>query len=218
VAVEAIIFDFDGVIIDTETAELEVWQAFYRTHGLDIPSELWAKRIGYNEADAFHPARYFEQITGTALSEAQREDQFQRYVERCARQPVLPGVRELIEAASQRGIKLAIASSAYREWVDRWLRQHHLSHLFDCIRTRGDVKRGKPAPDLYLSAADCLGVPVKHCIAIEDSPAGISAALAAGMRCITVPNPLSARMALPEATLRLNSLAEMDCETLLAQF
>lgn len=217
-AVEAIIFDFDGVIIDSETAELEVWQAFYRSHGLDIPPALWAKRIGYNEQDAFHPATYFEQIAGTVLSEAQREDQFRRYVEQCARQPVLPGVRELIEEASQRGIKLAIASSAYREWVDRWLRQHHLSHFFSCIRTRGDVKHGKPAPDLYLSAADCLGVPIEHCIAVEDSSAGINAALAAGMRCIAVPNSLSAHMALPEATLRLNSLAEMDCETLLAQF
>src|SRR2546423_11186149 len=145
-AVDAIIFDFDGVIIDTETPDMELWQEIYRKHGLDLSPKLWMKRVGYNEDDAFDPARHFEQMTKTNLDEAFRQNQYQQYVERCAKLPLLPGVLNLIQQASAQGIKLAIASSSYYKWVGRWLDQHHLHGYFDCIRTREHVANGKPAP------------------------------------------------------------------------
>jgi HAD superfamily hydrolase (TIGR01509 family) len=217
-ALDAIIFDFDGVIIDTETPDLEVWQEFFRSHGLDAPASLWATRTGYNEGDAFDPASYFERLTGQRLDEVCRQEQFQRYVDRCRQQPILPGVRNLLQQASQRGIKLAIASASYRSWVEPLLRQHKLWHYFDCVCTREDVKQGKPAPDLYLAAANCLGLPVDRCVAVEDSPNGIRAALAAGVRCIAVPNPLTARLAGPEVSMTVPSLADLELQALLTRF
>jgi HAD superfamily hydrolase (TIGR01509 family) len=217
-AVDAIIFDFDGIIIDTETPDMEVWQEFYRSKGLDLPVSLWMRRVGYNEGDAFNPATHYEQLTGIRLDEAFLQNHFKDYVERCARQPVLPGVYNLIQQASKAGIRLAIASSSRREWVERWLRQHNLWSYFDCILTREDVNLGKPAPDLYLSAVKCLDVPAERCLAIEDSPNGMKAALAAGLRCIAVLNPLTARLERPDVTLTLESLADFDLQELLSRF
>jgi HAD superfamily hydrolase (TIGR01509 family) len=216
-AVDAIIFDFDGVIIDTETPDLEVWQDFYHSKGLDLPITLWLRRVGYNEGDAFDPARHYETLTGVTLDAAFHQDQRKQYMERCYRQPVLPGVLNLIEQASRAGIRLAIASSSYRDWVDRWLRHHNLSQYFECVMTREDVKHGKPSPDLYLSAIKCLGIPAERCLAIEDSPNGMKAALGAGLRCIAVPNPLTIRLERPEVTLTLTSLADLDLQNLLSQ-
>ncbi len=217
-AVDAIIFDFDGVIIDTETPDMEVWQAFYKEHGLDLSPMLWLRRVGYNEDDAFDPIKHFEQVTQTKLDEARRENQYQRYLERCTNQPVLPGVLNMIQQAKAQGIKLAIASSSYYKWVGRWLEKHQLRGYFDCVRTREDVATGKPAPDLYLSAVECLGVPKERCIAIEDSPTGMQAALAAGLRVIAVPNALTSLMDHPDVTLTLASLAELDLPALLSRF
>ncbi len=216
--VDAIIFDFDGVIIDTESPDLEVWQQFYRLHGLDLSLDVWARRVGHNEDDSFDPALHFEKLTGLPFDQALKQANYQRYLARCAQQPILPGVLALLQAASDQGIRLAIASSSYRVWVERWLRHHNLWHYFLCVRTRDDVVKGKPAPDLYLSAAACLGVPVNRCLAIEDSPIGMQAALSAGIRCIAVPNPLTALLALPNVSLRLQSLADVDLQSLLAQF
>jgi HAD superfamily hydrolase (TIGR01509 family) len=217
-AVDAIIFDFDGVIIDTETPDLEVWQEYFRSHGLDAPASLWETRTGYNEGDIFDPALYFERLTGQRLDEAHLQEQFQRYLDRCRQQPVLPGVCDLLEQASLRGIKLAIASTSYRRWVEPLLKEHKLWHYFDCVCTREDVEQGKPAPDLYLAAAACLDLPVDRCVAIEDSPNGMRAALAAGIRCIAVPNPLTARLERPQVTLTVPSLADLDLQALLSRF
>ncbi len=217
-AVDAIIFDFDGVIVDTESPDLEVWQAFFRSHGLDVATSLWATRTGYNEGDVFDPARHFERLTGQRFDEALRAEMFQRYLDRCRQQPVLPGVRDLLEQAARRGVKLAIASSSFRKWVEPLLKQHKLWHYFDCVCTREDVKQGKPAPDLYLAAAECLGLPVDRCVAIEDSPNGMRAALAAGIRCIAVPNPVTARLEWPPAPLTVASLADLELQALLSRF
>jgi HAD superfamily hydrolase (TIGR01509 family) len=157
-------------------------------------------------------------MTGGKLDETFRAEQFKRYLERCEQQPILAGVKELLQEARERKIKLAVASSSRREWVERWLKQHDLRHFFNCIRTREDVKMGKPAPDLYISAAECLGIPIERCLAIEDSPNGMNAALAAGMRCLAVPNTLTLRLKRPEVSLTLKSLADLDLKQLLAQF
>src|SRR5579859_70089 len=162
-AVDGIIFDFDGVIIDTETPDFELWQDFYRSHELDLDVDLWLSRVGVETGGGFQPEEYYEQLTGKPLDAAFKHDFLQRYIERCAQQPILSGVREMIQEASDRGIKLGIASNSTWDWVGRWLRQHELVRYFQCIRTREDVKKPKPAPDIYLSVVDCLGIPVERC-------------------------------------------------------
>src|SRR5215510_6735069 len=106
-AVDALIFDFDGVIIDTETPDFEVWREFYQSHGLDLDVNLWMTRVGTNEGVGFEPASHFEQVTGTRLDEAFRAEQLKRYLERCEQQPILAGVKELLQEARERKIKLA---------------------------------------------------------------------------------------------------------------
>jgi HAD superfamily hydrolase (TIGR01509 family) len=217
--VEAIIFDFDGVIIDTETPDYEVWQVFYQSHGLDLSVDLWLNRTGVDVTSmGFDPVLHFHALTGNELAQAIVQAQHQTYLDRCAAQPLLAGVAETLQAARQRGLKLAIASNSDHAWVDRWLNQHDLLSYFDCVRCRDDVQAGKPAPDLYLSAAACLDVPVDRCIAIEDSPTGMKAALAAGIRCVAIPNQMTARLNHPEVALTLSSLAELDLQKLLTQF
>src|SRR5262249_43497083 len=155
---------------------------------------------------------------GKTLDAKFLQDHFNSYVERCALQPILPGVQEMIEQASARGIKLSVASNSPHEWVERWLRQHNLMRFFDCVRTREDVKKPKPAPDVFLSAAECMKVPLERCVVIEDSPSGMQGAIAAGIRCVAVPNPLTIRLARPEVTLTVNSLADFGLTDLLARF
>jgi HAD superfamily hydrolase (TIGR01509 family) len=217
-AVDAIIFDFDGVIIDTETPDYELWREFYQSHGLDLPVDLWLTRVGMNEGTGFDPAQYFTEVTGNMLDHEFLSSQFTNYLKRCDEQPVLAGVELMLQQAEDRAIKLAIASSSYRDWVVPYLRKHNLYEYFDCICTRELVKMGKPAPDLYLKAVECLEVPKDRCIAIEDSPNGMRAALVAGLRCISVPNALTCRLEAPQVALTITSLEEYDLDKLVAQF
>lgn len=218
-SIEAIIFDFDGVIIDTETPDFETWRVCFRERGLDLTPELWAERVGGVANDLhFSPESYYEQLTGTALDAAAVNGQRMMYLDRCRRQPVMPGVLELIRYAQEQGIMLAIASNSYGDWVEDFATRAGVWDSFGCVSTVGDVSKGKPAPDLYLNAAACLGVPVERCIAIEDSPTGMRSALAAGMRVVAVVTPLTAPLARPAGVaLTLNALSEISPTTLLEQ-
>ncbi len=220
--VEAIIFDLDGTIVDTETPDFQAWQAIYRAHGLELNVELWKERAGkvvYEGApEIFDPVAHFEQITGTRLAPTVSRQQYERYIELCKQQPILPGVMDILQQARLNHIKLAIASNSDRAWVDYWLAQYDLRRYFQCVSTRDDVTNPKPAPDVYLNAVHCLQVPVERCIAIEDSSIGIEAANAAGIRCIVVPNWLTDRLDRPDSALTLKSLADIDFATLMARF
>lgn len=219
-SVAAIIFDFDGVIIDTETPDFETWRDLFYEQGLDLTPDLWVQRVGATANDMhFSPERYYEQLTGSALDEAALKQQRANYLARCQAQPVLPGVIELITFALEHDIQLAIASNSYSAWVERYAKAAGLRDYFECVRTLDDVSNGKPAPDVYLSAAACLGVPVERCIAIEDSPTGMKAALAAGIRVVAVLNALTAPLMRPdEVSLTMNALSEMTPQALMDCF
>ena len=137
-----------------------------------------------------------------------------RHQELIAELEVLPGIREAIAEAESLGLGLGVASSSSRAWVTG-----HLARLglegFRCVRCRDDVERAKPAPDLYLAVCDCLGVGPETAIAFEDSANGIAAAKTAGLRCVVVPNPMTASLDLSAADLRLGSLAELSVRELL---
>lgn len=211
---QALIFDFDGLILDTETPDFMVLSEQYRRFGVELHPERWVHGLG--TIGGYDPYSELEALTGATLDrEALHRDHRERYIALCAQQPLQPGVRELITAARARGVRLAVASSGSREWVEGWLEHHAIRASFDCVRTRSDGLRVKPAPDLFLSAAACLGVAPESCVVLEDSPNGIRAAAAAGMRCVAVPVALLDALPLPPHLLRLRSLADFPAEALL---
>jgi HAD superfamily hydrolase (TIGR01509 family) len=207
-AIAAVIFDFDGLILDTETPILEAWKQAYREHGCELALEDWQHGLGTHEG--FDPFAQLERLSGRSLA---REPLLERVRERnrrhCEAQGLLPGVAERLGEARALGLGAAVASSSSCAWVTGWLERFGLRPLLDCVCARDDVARVKPAPDLFLLAAERLAVPAAACLVFEDSPNGIRAARAAGMRCVAVPNAVTRNLALPEADLVLESLAEL---------
>lgn len=216
--IRALIFDFDGLILDTETPEYQVWQAVYREHGLELTLAVWAGWLGGDGDSVYNPYDDLERRLGHPLDrEALRQRALQSSLALVAAQPVLPGVESyLAEAKRLGGLGLAIASSSPRDWVDGHLSRLGLLAHFDAIKTAEDVERTKPDPALFLAALDALGARPEEAIVLEDSPNGVLAAKRAGIFCVAVPNPLTRQLALDHADLRLDSLADLPLETLLA--
>jgi HAD superfamily hydrolase (TIGR01509 family) len=125
----------------------------------------------------------------------------------CEAEPVQPGVRDRLEEARDAGMGTAVASSSSRAWVEPWLSRHGLRHLVDVVCTRDDVVRVKPAPDLFLLAAERLGVDPSGCVVFEDSPNGLLAARAASMWAVAVPRGLTRSLPLPAPDAVIESLA-----------
>jgi HAD superfamily hydrolase (TIGR01509 family) len=216
--IRALIFDFDGLILDTEWPDYESWQAVYRAHGCDLAVEAWGQIVGGNAASDFDPHTHLEAMCGQKLD---REEIWlnrrQKYLDNISEQEVLPGVVDYLDAAEELGLELAIASSSPENWVRGHLARIGLYERFDAIKTADDVQRTKPDPELYSAALAALGVKPGEAIVFEDSPNGVKAAQAAGIYAVAVPNRLTALLSLDGADLRLGSLAEMPLGELLGR-
>jgi HAD superfamily hydrolase (TIGR01509 family) len=214
--VKLIVFDFDGLILDTEVPVYDAWQELYGEHGHALPFEQWALCIG--TADTFDPCADLVQRVGRELD---AETLLRRHRARTdaliAAQHVMPGVVQLLDEARAMGLALGVASSSSRRWVEGHLGRLGLLDRFHAIRCAGDVPRVKPDPALYRAVLDAVGVPASDAVALEDSPNGVLAAKRAGMACVAVPNALTARLDLGAADLRLASLADMSLADLLAR-
>ena len=211
-----VVFDFDGLILDTEVPVYHAWQELYEVHGHVLPLDEWARCIG--TADTFDLCGDLAQRVGRVLDAATlrrrhraRTDVF------IAEQRVLPGVVERLDEAQALGLTLAVASSSSRAWVEGHLERLGLLGRFHTVRCAGDVPRVKPDPALYRAVLAATGVRAVDAIALEDSPNGVLAAKRAGMACVAVPNPLTARLDLGAADLRLASLADLSLAGLLAR-
>lgn len=215
--IRALIFDFDGLILDTETAGYMTWQAIYREHGCELPLEKWEQVLGSDSSmGGFDIVEYLKELSGQpVVREAVLQDRLARRMEILAAQPVLPGVVEHIDAAKRRGLRLAVASSSSREWVDGHLKRLGLRHRFQAVLTADDVQRVKPAPDLFLAACRAVGVRPHEAIVLEDSPHGVEAARRAGIFVVAVPNPLMRHLDLSQANLVLHSLADRSLDDLI---
>jgi HAD superfamily hydrolase (TIGR01509 family) len=188
---KALIFDFDGTILDTEVPDFTSWKEMYEEHGAVLPLEIWGPLVG-TSGDSFNPYLYLEQCIGKNVEhENIRVRRRKRYDEMVEQQTVLPGIEELLKEAKEAGLKIGLASSSSREWVVGHLTRLKLLDYFDCIRTSDDVAKVKPDPELYLSALKALGVSAGEAIAIEDSPNGAQAAKRAGIYCIVIPNEVT---------------------------
>ncbi len=214
--IRALVFDFDGLILETETPAYETWADIYREHGHELPLDRWFEYIG-REGGFFDAADQLAALVGEGFDrEAARARRDARKTELIAALDVMGGVREYVGDAKRLGLRLAVASSSSRKWVLGHLERLRLHTEWDAVLTRDDVARTKPAPDLYLAAVKALGVAPHEAVAFEDSMNGITAAKAAGLLCVAVPNALTAGMDLSQADLRLGSLADMPLERLLA--
>jgi HAD superfamily hydrolase (TIGR01509 family) len=212
--IRAIIFDFDGLILDTEEPIYRSWLEVYEAHGEALPFERWVQTVG-STTEEFHPQHHLEERLGRPLSQDVIDRRIGRRTELILAQQVLPGIVQHIDAARSLGLKLGVASSSTRDWVTGHLERLGILGRFDCVRCRDDVNKAKPAPDLYIAVLDCLGVKASEALAIEDSPKGVIAAKSAGMRCVAIPNNITARLDLSHADLVLRSLSEMTLPDLL---
>jgi HAD superfamily hydrolase (TIGR01509 family) len=217
--IQAVVFDFDGLILDTEYPEYVSWREIYQAHGANLPLSAWERSIGSMDLNLFDPYAYLEAQLGQPVDRAEiRARRRPRFAELVAAQSVLPGVEDYLAGARRLGLKVGLASSSSRAWVTGHLARFGLNGAtFDCLYCGDEVKRTKPDPDLYLAVLGALAVRGDQAVALEDSPNGVAAAKAAGLYCVAVPNMVTRRLAFDQADLRLNSLAEMPLEKLLEE-
>ena len=181
----ALIFDFDGLIVDTESSSLAAVQEAYRRHGHELPSDLWRQCVG----TTVDPYDHLQRLVGPEVDlTAVREELEARHRAEVAELGPRPGVAELVTAAVTAGLRLAVASSSSRRWVEGHLERIGALSAFHAVRCRDDVRQTKPAPDVYLAALDALGVSASQAVAFEDSPNGVQAAKTAGIYTVAVPN------------------------------
>jgi HAD superfamily hydrolase (TIGR01509 family) len=209
----AVIFDFDGLVIDSETPIFDIWSEIYRDHGGTLTLDHWRHALGTH--DGFDPYAELAQQTGVRLDRAVWMPRIRdEHWRRCELEPLRPGVAARLREARARGLPAAVASSSNRGWVQPWLERHGLSEHLGAICARDDVKQVKPAPDLFLLAAERLGVAPRGCVVFEDTPNGIAAAHAAGMWAVAVPSPMTRTLEFPSPHLTLDSLADVDLDAL----
>jgi putative hydrolase of the HAD superfamily len=205
----ALIFDFDGLIVDSESPGYRAWTEVYESHGCTLPFDKYSACIG--TIGGFDLHGYLEEQAGRTFDRDELEAACNlRWRELVKDQPLLPGVAAVVSEAKGRGLKIAVASSSTRRWVSRSLKKFDILDRFDAICTRDDVSAVKPDPALYLLAIEKLGITADEAIAFEDSPNGILAAKGAGLFCVFVPNPLMTNVTSHSADRRLNSLEEFD--------
>jgi HAD superfamily hydrolase (TIGR01509 family) len=218
VLTRALIFDFDGLLVDTETPLFMAWEQIYRDHGYALPRGLWLTIVGGDGGAGFDPARYLEAQTGLKLNPADLDQLERRYYGAFARdQHFQPGVESLVASARQLGLALGIASSSPRAWVMEHLARVGSQDVWDVIVGREDVGLVKPDPALYRLACARLAVQPGEAIAFEDSQNGLAAAQAAGLRCVVVPNPMTTGSDFTRADILVDSLTEVSLVAIMAR-
>ena len=215
--IKGLIFDFDGLVLDTESPDFKGWQAVFKTFGLELTVDMWAPVVGNPDHD-FDPLGHIERMTGRTID---RESILARKQENVSKalnnQAPLPGVEDYIQDAKAMGFKVGIASSSSHNWVDKHLIRLGLIDKLDTIKCRDDAKRIKPCPDIYLAALEALELDHYEAIAFEDSPIGTSSAKNAGIFCVAVPNELTKHLPLDHADLLMSSLSDVRLNTLISQ-
>jgi HAD superfamily hydrolase (TIGR01509 family) len=208
--VRAVVFDFDGLIVDTEMPEFRSWSEEFERHGASLDLEWWLGIVGTYDA-GFDPIDRLREVVGDVDVDTVIARRRSRHLELVAAERPLPGVRERIREAREMDLPLGIASSSRHGWVAGHLERIGLEGDFSAIVGRDDVGgRSKPAPDVYIAVCDQLGVAATESVAIEDSSHGVAAATAAGLRVVAVPNRITQHTDLTEATVLLDSLAAHD--------
>lgn len=208
----AVLFDFDGVLVDTEWAIYQAWRRTFEAHGHELPLAVYTRCIGSDFA-TWSPKTHLEELTGRGFDwhdlDARRQQEILRDL---THEGPMPGVVACLENLTAAGVPLAVVSSSSHHWVDGWLAKLGLAGYFHTTVCRGDAPRIKPAPDLFVEAARRLGVVPAACLVIEDSHNGLTAARAAGMPAWVVPNRVTAGLDFTAAARVFGSLDECAAE------
>ena len=215
--IKALIFDFDGLMIETETCDYQAWLEIYHEYGLDYPIHEWQELIGAYE-DVPVPLDRLDRLRGPIDREVIDSRRRERSTELALQQDLLPGVMDYLEEARQLGLKMAIASSSPRVWLDHFLEPRNLSVYMQAIITGDTVSQVKPSPELFNSALQKLGVKPEEAVVFEDSFKGLKAAKAADIRCVIIPSKLTRGMDFKDADLMLDSLDALPLSALLDHF
>jgi len=213
--IKAVIFDLDGVIVESEDAHIQAEKQTLRKYRVNISTEELHKFTG-TTAKAFFTEIIGKNKLNTTFEEI--NNQKEEILLKLLGQDAEPthGVLNLIQKLRQRGIKLAIASSSTRRLVDYVLKKMNITRLFDCVVVAEDVEFSKPDPEIFLKAAKKLAISPSHCLVIEDAKLGVEAAKRAGMKCIGFRNPHSGNQDLSKADIITDDFSRMDIEKILA--
>jgi putative hydrolase of the HAD superfamily len=215
--VRALVFDFDGLLMDTESTMWSSWQFEWRQHGLELERERFFADHGGDVTEERYAA--LAAAVGAAYDRAVSHARRVAYRDRLnAALRLADGLSGWLDRAAELGLLLAVASSSRSEWVRAMLGTTGYLERFDVIATGDQVAAHKPDPAVYLLALDELGVAADQAIAFEDTPHGVAAAKAAGMRCVAIPNPHADRARFGQADVVLRSAAELSLDELLATF
>ncbi|MCY0875005.1 MAG: HAD family hydrolase [Firmicutes bacterium] len=212
---KAAIFDFDGLIIDTESPWFEIYQEIYARFGQSLTADQWSAYVGTHDPNHDWYTALAPHIGQGISRAALRAEADALHKARMEKADLRPGVLDYLEAAQELGLSIGLASSSTASWVLPFLDRHGLRERFQTICTADDVLRVKPDPALYMLACQRLGVAPSDAIAFEDSPNGAKAAKTAGLACVVVPNGLTADYAFDAHDWRLASMADMAFATLL---
>ena len=213
--IEAVVFDFDGTIIDSEKAGTAAWQQIFERYGQTLPLDQWLPNIG--RTDAYLPAPHLIELAGLDKTAEQiQQERNTLKLEILAGEGLMPGVADRIAEAKALGLRLGIASTSEARWLNYHLPRLGLLYEFEAVRGRSDVGGvGKPEPDVYLSALEGLRTKPENALALEDSVNGVIAGKRAGMKVVAVPNALTRHMDYSEADLVLDSMADMTLEEMI---
>jgi HAD superfamily hydrolase (TIGR01509 family) len=206
--IRAAIFDLDGLMIDSEPLSKVAWERLLGEYGVELSDgEFWAL-VGL---DPMATAEYMKRTKKLSVDDEElllKAEAMHMEVVIAQAQPI-DGLEGLIEILNGKGIKLGVASNSHEGYVEAALQTIQLRDYFSCVVTVDHVKQGKPHPEVYLQAARCLDVEPEKCLAIEDSPAGLQAAIAARMRAVAVPNHELPGADFSGAYARFESLIEL---------
>jgi putative hydrolase of the HAD superfamily len=207
---QALIFDFDGLIVDTESISVNLFEKAFSKVGLTFDIDGFVKLVGTASGGVYDPWTIYADHTGKYSSEEVREYHDRQVDEGVKQAEPLEGVLELIEEAKSKGLLLAVGSSSSKAWVYPKLEHFGILDKFDTIVTFDDVSRGKPSPDIFLKILERLQVEPENALVLEDSANGVLAANRAGIRVVVVPNAITRREDHSRATYILPSLKQLQ--------
>ena len=213
---KALIFDFDGLILDTETPEVLAWQSIYKEYGFELPVDEWEKTVGGYGISTFDAAEHLTHLSSGQLDIASLRIRYRKEADVMIHaNSILPGVISMIEQAKDAGLQVAIGSSSPHSWVDTHAKRLGIFDHFDHIICQDDVLPGrtKPNPDIYLKALEQLNVKKEAAVVFEDSPNGVTAAQRADIFVVAVPNPLTIKMGV-SGDITVPSLAGLSLQEL----
>jgi putative hydrolase of the HAD superfamily len=214
---KAVIFDFDGLILDTETLHVEIFQEMFNDHHIEFPFGEWIHHVGTKSKFSIFDLLERELVSVKVDRKLLKTQNQQKFSERVRALEARPGVLDYLDAAKAEGLRIGLASSSNKKWVTEHLTHLNLIDYFETIRTADDVEFVKPDPALYKLAVEDLGVSPSECLAFEDSANGALAAVEAGLTCIIVPNHTTRDLEFPTVKQRLNSMSDVSFNQLLEE-